>query len=79
MWTKIELGSGLQTTEDWGVGRDGVRAALVCRREMKLGKGKGCRLGKLLRKGLWKGDEIGVEMGLNREGTENALALWEER
>lgn len=46
---------------------------------MKLGKGDGCRLGKLLRKGLWKGDGIEVEMGLNREGTENAGALWEER
>lgn len=43
------------------------------------GKGKGCRLGKLLRKGLWKGDEIAVQMGLNKEGTENAVALWEEQ
>lgn len=72
-------GVGIADNKDWRVGRDGVRAALVCSREMKLGKGEGCRLGKLLRKGLWKGDEIGVEMGLNREGTENAGALWEER
>lgn len=46
---------------------------------MKLGKGEGCRLGKLLQKGLWKGDEVGVEMRLNKEGIENAGALWEER
>lgn len=36
-------------------------------------------MGKLLQKGLWKGDEVGVEMRLNREGIENAGALWEER